>query len=595
MNGPQRTRLHNPDADALMIGGIILAALVLGGGAWGAAELAHLEQHTGAPGPNPVTWAEALVKGTWHWPTAATWWAVGEGAVVAALALAVALPVMRWQARRVYVDSRARLLGRDRPSLRRYVDPKATPVAGEHGTGLQVGRDVLSGRMVRATWEDTIVVIAGARMGKTTSMAVPQVLDAPGVVYCTSNKRDLYDSTARARHKRGEVWLFDPQGIAGTEKPSFWWDPLDACRTIASARRIADVFASATRPPNASRDAYFDPAGEELLATYLLAAASGGEPVTAIHSWLANPRDETPVRHLREGGHGELADAAEATVHLPDRQLAGVVGTAAKVVAWMADPRLRAWVVRPKDGRPRLDVPTLLQARHGALYSLSKEGEGSAGALTGALTTTLLTEGERIAASSPGGRLPVPLVAALDEVANVCRWRDLPDRYSHYGSRGIICACYLQSWSQGVDCWGREGMRKLWGAANIRVYGGGTHEAEFLEDVSRICGEWDAPATSLSTARGGTGTGGRTYTASTKRERVLDVSTLGALPASRAVVMLSGTYPLVVRKVAWHQDKAHRRAMAETGTAPAPVLPPAIDLDQVTEPTSNTAVPAEAP
>ena len=66
-------------------------------------------------------------------------------------------------------------------------------------------------------------------------------------------------------------------------------------------------------------------------------------------------------------------------------------------------------------------------------------------------------------------------------------------------------------------------MKKLWGAANIRVYGGGTHEAEFLEDVSRICGEWDAPATSTSTARGTS----RTYTAATRRERVLDVSTLG--------------------------------------------------------------------
>jgi type IV secretory pathway TraG/TraD family ATPase VirD4 len=105
-------------------------------------------------------------------------------------------------------------------------------------------------------------------------------------------------------------------------------------------------------------------------------------------------------------------------------------------------------------------------------------------------------------------------------------------------------------------------MRKLWGAANIRVYGGGTHEAEFLEDVSRICGEWDAPATSLSTARGNGTAGGRTYTASTKRERILDVSTLGALPASRAVVMLSGTYPLVARKVAWHDNKAHKAAAA---------------------------------
>ena len=136
-------------------------------------------------------------------------------------------------------------------------------------------------------------------------------------------------------------------------------------------------------------------------------------------------------------------------------------------------------------------------------------------------------------------------------------------------------------------------MKKLWGAANIRVYGGGTHEAEFLEDVSRICGEWDAPATSLSTVRGSSaGSGGRTYTASTKRERVLDVSTLGALPASRAVVMLSGTYPLVVRKVAWHQDKAHRQAMAETAGGPgAPVV---ADLRQAPQQAAGTTVAARA-
>jgi hypothetical protein len=39
----------------------------------------------------------------------------------------------------------------------------------------------------------------------------------------------------------------------------------------------------------------------------------------------------------------------------------------------------------------------------------------------------------------------------LDEAANVCRWRDLPNLYSHYGSRGIVLMTILQSWSQGVD------------------------------------------------------------------------------------------------------------------------------------------------
>ena len=286
----------------------------------------------------------------------------------------------------------------------------------------------MGGRMVRATWEDTLVAIAGARMGKTTAMAVPQVLDAPGVVYCTSNKRDLLDLTKKPRGKRGHVWVFDPQGIAGTETPEFWWDPLDACRDIMGARH------------DRRRLRFGVPAAQRhsgLVLRPRRRGAAGHLPpgrrrrhraVTAVYRWVTNDRDDTPVSHLKDAGHLDLSAAAESTMHLPDRQRAGVFGTAAKIVAWMADPRLRAWVVEPQDGRPRLDVAALLDEGSGAsLYSLSKEGVGSAGALTGALTTTFLTEAERRGQVSPSGRLAVPVVAVLDEVANVCRWRDLPD------------------------------------------------------------------------------------------------------------------------------------------------------------------------
>jgi type IV secretory pathway TraG/TraD family ATPase VirD4 len=559
VNGPRRSPTFNANADALMVFGLLGIGAAALGAIWDAAELAAKFEHTTRPAANPITFVADLVKKHYHWPSAATHWAIAEGVVLLAVTAVVSSLVSRARRKKVYVDSRAQLMARDQPSLRRYIDPKAAPVAPELGPGLQIGRDVLSGRMVRATWEDTVVAIAGARMGKTTSMAVPQVLDAPGVVYCTSNKRDLLDLTHKARAKKGHVWVFDPQGIAGTEKPTFWWNPLDGCQDIMGARQISDVFASASRPPNATRDSYFDPAGEELLAMYLLAAAAGKEPVTTVYNWVTNDRDDTAVKHLKDGGHLDLSSAADSTMHLPDRQRAGVFGTAAKIVAWMADPRLRAWIVDPKDSRAQLDVAGLLADGSSAtLYSLSKEGVGSAGALTAALTTTFLNEAERRGQMSLNGRLPVPVAAVLDEVANTCRWRDLPDKYSHYGSRAIICACYLQSWSQGVECWGREGMKKLWGAANLRVYGGGTHEGEFLDEVSRICGEWDAPSTSMSTTKGS----GRSYTAATRRERILDVSTLGALPASRAVVMPSGTYPLIVRKVAWHHNKLHRQAAA---------------------------------
>lgn len=68
------------------------------------------------------------------------------------------------------------------------------------------------------------------------------------------------------------------------------------------------------------------------------------------------------------------------------------------------------------------------------------------------------------------------MVGVLDEAANVCRWRELPNLYSHYGSRCIVLMIILQSWSQGVEVWGRDGTRKLWSASNIKVYGGGVAE-----------------------------------------------------------------------------------------------------------------------
>ena len=116
------------------------------------------------------------------------------------------------------------------------------------------------------------------------------------------------------------------------------------------------------------------------------------------------------------------------------------------------------------------------------------------------------------------------MVCPLDEVANVCRWRELPDLYSHYGSRGIILMSFLQSWSQGVDVWGEQGMRKLWGAANIRLYGGGSNEQGFLHDISSVCGEMDTRQ--LTTSYNG-GRGGRSRSYATRRGTDLRRGDLG--------------------------------------------------------------------
>lgn len=176
-------------------------------------------------------------------------------------------------------------------------------------------------------------------------------------------------------------------------------------------------------------------------------------------------------------------------------------------------------------------------------------GGGSCAALVAGLTIAVTEAAEELAKRSPQGRLAVPLVGVLDEAANVCRWRELPDLYSHYGSRGIVLSTILQSFSQGVEVWGKTGMEKLWSAATIKLYGGGVSEVEFLEQLSRLIGDFDLPSTSVTRSAGRNG--GRSTSRSVRRERILAVADLAALPPGRVIVLGSGARPTLARTLAW--------------------------------------------
>ena len=94
--------------------------------------------------------------------------------------------------------------------------------------------------------------------------------------------------------------------------------------------------------------------------------------------------------------------------------------------------------------------------------------------------------------------------------------------------------------------WGESGMKKLWSAANIKVYGGGVSDAGFLEDVSRLIGDYDRVSSSTSTSRGH-----RTISHQLQRERILDIADLAALPRGRAIVLASGARPAMITTIPW--------------------------------------------
>lgn len=92
-------------------------------------------------------------------------------------------------------------------------------------------------------------------------------------------------------------------------------------------------------------------------------------------------------------------------------------------------------------------------------------------------------------------------------------------------------------------------MSKLWGAANVRVYGGGVLDTKFLGDLSAASGIFEPGTTTMS--RKSTDFFERNITSGSRSEPVLDVPDLASMPRGRAFVQISGCRPVLVRTVPW--------------------------------------------
>lgn len=600
-----RTRgQQNPDTLLLIlaglgVGAVVLAALSLRVGRW----LAGLH----GPVPlNPVAAGISIARGQLEWPVAAT---VVFAVTVLVLFFTSAL-IARRRARGAALrdfDERASAMARaSELSGIRPRDAKASAqrlLRGRSVThplhyGLSLGR-LVRGPELYMLWEWVGLVIGGPRSGKTTAYGIPMICQAPGPVFTTSNRSDIYDATrwvrdandiptdhsfdkptdhtstgpvalwraARAARRRrsepprvrGQVWLSDLQHIAGDTGQDWWWDPLWRIHTLADARELAAIFSGAETQPSARVDAYFDGGAKELLALHILAAAAGGGDLKHVTDWLTDPKLEVARDLLRRHGHPDAAARITTAAELNPRQQDGLYDMARRFLSVMTVPEYARSVLPPTRVRfegdssmstenlthsmPQFD-PTAFVTSTDTLYALSLEGAGAATALTTALADTIF-HAARAEARRRGGRLATPLTAVLDEAANVCKLPELPDWYSYFGGHGIVIVSMLQSLAQASKVWSGDSLKMLVDSSNTYIYAGSSNDESWLAGLSRMIGTRDIRRHSRSSS---SGRGGGSRSESWSNEPILGVDELKALPFERAVLLSSGNRIVATKK-----------------------------------------------
>lgn len=555
--------------------GVVWGGAGLGWAAWGTARTAAALHRT--PGPFPRfgrAWLADLITGR----TAAAWPGTPTGLVLAlytgAGLLTAAAAGWAWKAtahrRRPATDPVTALAGaagiaaltgraaastaiRLRPSLAGTSPRRLSP----DDTGLLLGtlrrHGPRPGPAVYASWEDTILALMGPRAGKSTSLAIPFVLSAPGPVVVTSVRADVWAATAELRARRGRTWTFDPKSITSAGQ-TWWYNPLAGLSTVEDASRLAGHFVL-TVADDKKRDLW-GPAAQDLLTALFLAAAASGRTLRHVSQWLDEPGSPTPAGLLDQAGYPQIGSALRGCQNGAPETRDGIYQTARTAASALHDEHALAWVTPPERGRSLPEFDPYRFARAGdALYLLTESGSAAA-PLIAAVTDRVIRAAMR-AAEEDAGRIDPPVTLVLDEAANICRISDLPDLYSHLGGRGIIPVTILQSYEQGQRVWGEHGMAALWGASTKKLTGSGVDSPRFTQDLAVLTGHHDIAVRSVSL-----GDGRASEQLSLQQRYILEAADIRALDGE-ALLLAPRCQPALLRLRPWYETSL----AAEIGSA----------------------------
>jgi type IV secretory pathway TraG/TraD family ATPase VirD4 len=410
----------------------------------------------------------------------------------------------------------------------------------------------VAGGLVLAEPEQSLLVLGPPRSGKTTAIAAPNTLCAPGPVVVTSTKPDVLAATLAPRAERGRCWLLDPSGSTpappGVER--IRWSPVASARTWDDSLAVARSMAGAARPAGRRGDsAHWTERAEALLAPLLHAAHLQGSGIEEVLTWVLR-HNAGPAAAVLAGERIDIGAAVLAGIEATDpREQSGIWSSAAGILAAYRSERVL------DDSRPVNFDPAGLIGTRDTVYVCAPARHQE---LVAPIVVAFLDQA-RAGAFAAADR-PAPLTLVLDELANIAPIPDLAGLVSEGGSQGVLTIGCLQDLSQARARWGpaADGFLSLFGTKLVLP---GIGDPATLELVSRLGGEIDVPARSVS--RGpwwSPGRGGPTVSWAVHRQRRLPFEAVSQQAPGRGILISGRRAPQEVHLPPWWAIEPFRAA-----------------------------------
>ena len=216
----------------------------------------------------------------------------------------------------------------------RFATANETRALARADTGLLIGRDMKTRKLLRYPGPAHLLTIAPTRTGKGVGTIIPNLIDYPGPVVCIDPKGENAIVTARQRARFGPVHVLDPFGITG--QPSAAFNPLDRIDPAGldladDAMTLADALVYDA--PGEAGEAHWNDEAKALIAGLILHIVASEAPATRTLATLRDhltlaPQAFAALLADMQGCGGLVARAANRHLGKSDKEASGVLSAA---------------------------------------------------------------------------------------------------------------------------------------------------------------------------------------------------------------------------------------------------------------------------
>ena len=256
------------------------------------------------------------------------------------------------------------------------------------------------------------------------------------------------------------------------------------------------------------------------MAALLHAAALLREDMSAVWRWSQLFGD--PIRDALScpGASPELL-AAAAEIQRDGKSADSIRMTMARSLAWVGVPALR----RTVSGKGLCPFDAAQWVRdNGTLYVINSGELSAAAPLFRAVVEKVHRDCVLAGSLTPFGRIPNPVLFALDEVTQTGAV-PLADWLATSAGSGIQVCYIVHTPAQLRTRYGKDTADAIWALSGTKIVLGGNTDAEMAEEISKLCGNYGGAMA----------------------DPVVPMAYIRQLPESRALVLAMNRSPLAVK------------------------------------------------